>query len=334
MPGASNARRDICTAFSSGLTAKGRVGIFAKPSTAIDFVSLMPQCRRCSIRSILQLCLCLSLSCGFTGCAAKLKKAAASSFMNDVAAATAKQNDVSLVTQALPTYVLLTEGLLESNPDDTDLLTSATQLYLLYGSMVETQDVDRSRRLYARAKDCGLRAFSRNEEIERLITAPYSEFEQVTDHLKRRDLPVVFWAASAWGAWISLSAESMAALADLPKVIHLMEWVLAKDEAYFAGSPHLFLGMYHAALPPVLGGRPEKALEHFDRALEISGGRSLNIKVQKARFYARQIFDRELYESLLKQVLVQPLDASEFTLQNATAKIMAKKLLEEIDEVF
>ena len=272
--------------------------------------------------------------CAGIGCAARLKKAAAGSFIEDVAAATAKQEDILLVKQALPTYVLLTEGLLESNPKDTELLMSAAQLYVLYGSMVETEDLERGRRLYERAKGYGLRALAGNKHIQPLLAAPFSEFEQITNHLKARDLPTVFWAASAWGAWISVSTESMTALADLPKVIHLMEWVLAEDETYFAGSPHLFLGMYHAALPPMLGGRPEEALRHFDAALSISGGRSLTIKVQKARFYARQIFDRDLYESLLQQVLEAPVDESEFTLQNAAAKIMAKKLLEEVDEVF
>ena len=294
----------------------------------------MSQMQHRRIRATLQLCLFLTLLTAALGCAAKLKKAAAGSLMADVAAATARHDDVALIAQAMPTYLLLVEGLLESNPRDVELLTAAAQLYLTYGSMVEAEDGEPARRLYERAKGFGTRALARNEKLEPLLDAPYVEFEEIVTHLSPADLPTVFWAASAWGAWISLNTESMAAVAELPKVIHLMEWVLAEDETYFGGSPHLFLGMYHGARPPMLGGRPDKALEHFDAAQAISGGRSLMVNVQKARFYARQTFDRELYESLLNEVLEQPLDESEFTLQNATAKAIARKLLEEVDEIF
>ena len=272
---------------------------------------------------------------GLTGCAAHLRKAAIGSFIDDVATATAKHDDVTLVAQAAPTYLLLLEGLLEGNPDDQELLIEAAELYTSYGALVEIDDPDWARNLYHRAKTYGLKALARNKHIGPLLTAPYSDFIRIQDHLETRDVPLVFWAASSWGAWISASTDSMGALADLPKVIWLMEWVLQKDEKFYYGSPHIFLGVYHAALPRALGGNPEKALQHFDRALEISQHQSLMAYVNKARFYARQIFDRELYESLLKTVLQSPIDqVPELTLQNATARQIAQKLLEETDEFF
>ena len=50
--------------------------------------------------------------------------------------------------------------------------------------------------------------------------------------------------------------------------------------------------------------------------------------------YARQTFDRELYETLLHHTLEQPLGEGEFRLQNATAKIMARQLLKDVDAYF
>ena len=93
--------------------------------------------------------------------------------------------------------------------------------------------------------------------------------------------------------------------------------------------------MYHAALPQSLGGNPEKALNHFNTALEINRNQSLMVYVQMARFYARQTFDRALYESLLQKVIAQPIDEiPELTLQNATAQKIARKLLAEADAFF
>ena len=115
-----------------------------------------------------------------------------------------------------------------------------------------------------------------------------------------------------------------------------MEWVLERDEAYFNGNPHVFLGIYHAALPPTLGGKPDKALAHFKRAEELTGGSSLMVPVQMARFYARRVFDRDLYESLLRRVLEAPGDIgpAELTLQNEVARSMARNLLSKTDEFF
>jgi hypothetical protein len=269
------------------------------------------------------------------GCAGKLKMALAGSLIQDVALATAKQEDVDLAAQAAPTYLLLLEGLLESNPRDQRLLLALAEGYTSYGALVESNEPERARLLYRRARDWGQQALARRKKIAPLLKAPYPEFVRITDHLEAGDVPTVFWAASAWGAWISASTHSMAALAELPKVIHLMEWVLQQDETFQYGSPHLFLGVYHATLPKMLGGDPEKAAFHFDRALQISRGQALMVYVLKARFYARQVFDRKLYESLLHQALKQPVDSlPQLSLQNAAAQAQARKLLEEIDAFF
>ena len=41
------------------------------------------------------------------------------------------------------------------------------------------------------------------------------------------------------------------------------------------------------------------------RALEVSGDRDLSIKVDYARYYARTLYDRELHDRLLQEVLEQ-----------------------------
>ena len=57
--------------------------------------------------------------------------------------------------------------------------------------------------------------------------------------------------------------------------------------------------------------------------------------VLKAKFYARQTFDRALYESLLKQTLASPVDAvPELTLQNKVAQKQARILLSQVNDVF
>ena len=283
----------------------------------------------------MQLFLCAVLAYNFMGCAAILQSAILDSLMEDVATAAAEHDDPRLVAAGTPTLLLLLDGLLEANPQDQQLLMKATEAYASYAALVEVDEPVRARGLYLRAKKYGLRALSQRLHDAQRLSAPYAEFTAITEDLEIDDLPLVFWTATSWGAWINTNLESMAALAEMPKVITLMQWVLTQDETFNHGSPHVFLGVYHSALPQMLGGDPEKAAEHFDRAMSISRGQQLMAYVLKAKFYARQTFDRALYESLLKQTLASPVDAvPELTLQNKVAQKQARILLSQMNDIF
>ncbi len=56
----------------------------------------------------------------------------------------------------------------------------------------------------------------------------------------------------------------------------------------------------------------------------------------QARYYARQTFDRTLHDTLLQRVINHPMDVgpADLRLQNALAKEIAAKLLEDGDEFF
>jgi hypothetical protein len=86
--------------------------------------------------------------------------------------------------------------------------------------------------------------------------------------------------------------------------------------------------------PPALGGQPEIARQHFERAIELSEGRDLSIKVEYARRYARLVFDQELHDRLLNEVLNAPAEAPGFTLFNVLAKQEAQNLLATSKEYF
>ena len=279
---------------------------------------------------------CVILAVGLTSSCGYLRSAAIGNLREDVAAASARHDDVGLVAQAVPTFLILLEGLIESDPGDAELLLAAAEGYTAYAALIEVDDAPRARRLYRRARDYGWDGLvARRPVLEGQRAAPFAEYSLIGRHLKESDLPWVFWTASAWGAWIATHLESMEALAQLPRVIYLMEWVLERDEAFLGGGPHVFLGVYHAALPPMLGGDPERSRRHFDRAIELGGRKDLMVLVQMARYYARQVFDRELYQDLLQEVLDRPVDeVPELTLQNAAAQRQARLLLDEIDDRF
>jgi len=88
------------------------------------------------------------------------------------------------------------------------------------------------------------------------------------------------------------------------------------DETLQNGGPQLYLGILQLLRPPSLGGVPDQGRAHLERAIELSGGRNLTAKVELAKRYARTLYDRELHDKLLQEVLAADPEAEGLTLFN------------------
>jgi hypothetical protein len=106
------------------------------------------------------------------------------------------------------------------------------------------------------------------------------------------------------------------------------------DAGYEYGGPELYLGVFETLLPPAMGGRPEVGRDHFERAIALAEGKFLPAKVFFARQYARLVFDRELHDKLLTEVMGADARVEGLTLVNLIAKEQASELLESADEYF
>jgi hypothetical protein len=138
----------------------------------------------------------------------------------------------------------------------------------------------------------------------------------------------------SWLSYLDATSEDWTAVAELPWVEAVLERALALDETYDDGTLHAYLGILNALRPPALGGKPDVAHEHFERAIELSGGRDLSIKVEYARRYARLVFDQDLHDRLLTEVLNAPAESPGKTLFNVLAKREADTLLASSKEYF
>jgi hypothetical protein len=83
-----------------------------------------------------------------------------------------------------------------------------------------------------------------------------------------------------------------------------------------------------------LGGQPERGRQHFERAVALSEGRNLMIKVLYARSYARLVFDRPLHDRLLGEVLAADPEMAGLVLTNTLARQEASELLAGADDYF
>ena len=277
--------------------------------------------------AILSVCLLIS-GCGY------FIERAGQSFGNNLSSAVLNQSDPDIVRDGAPAYLLLLDSLLEGNPESPALLSAAATLYATYGT-VFADDPERAARLTDRALEysttaiCG--SYAPSCSWDGML---FEDYEATLPGLRSKHADVVFSHGLASLAYIRAHSSDYAAIALLPYSEALFERYLEINDGSDDGSVHTYLGILNTLIPPALGGKTEKGREHFERAIAISGGRDLSAKVEYANGYARLIYERELHDRLLREVLEADPEVPGSTLLNVLAQRQAQTLLETADDYF
>lgn len=268
-----------------------------------------------------------------TSCSA-LVSSAVSGMMDNLSTAILNNNDLAMVETGAPAYLLMIDSLVLDNPDNEEILITASFLYTAY---VDTfvNDKPRARKMSDKALNYASRALcSRKSEACSLKNIDYEQFKTVISTMGEDDLPALYAQGSSWASWIKANSNDFNAVADISRIEIIMERIVTLDETYKDGSALLYLGTLATLLPPALGGKPEKGRQYFERAIEISKGKNLMVKVMFAKLYARLLFDRDLHDKLLKQVLDEDPDVPGYTLVNTYAQKQATELLKSANDYF
>ena len=255
--------------------------------------------------------------------------------LEDIAKSANKQSDLKVIREGMPAYLMLIDGMVEAVPNNARLLITAAQAYASFASaFIVDADPDYALALYGKAKTYALRALELRG-VKNPASKPFNAFEAEVDLLGQDDVAYMFWTATCWGSWIRLKLGSVAALAELPRVLVLMERALLLDEQFYYGGPHLFMGIWFASRPKIAGGDLTRARHHFKKALEFSQGKFLMTRIYYADQYARKTLDKDLFVSTLEKVLNTPVDhIPELTLLNTVAHKKAKEMLENVNTFF
>lgn len=276
----------------------------------------------------------LLICLGASGCVNNMVDQVTSSLATDLSDAILDSADPAVVRDGAPAYLIMLDALLRRGSDNADLLRAAASLNGAYSTAFVT-DETRQRAFADKAFDLALRAACVDVGwMCDVRTLPFEELERRAAGMGVADVPPAYALATAWAGWIEARSDDWAAVADLGRVRPIMARVLELDETYDNGGPHLYMGVFETVLPPSVGGKPEVARRHFERTIEIAGGKHLLAKVFFADNYARLIFDRELHDRLLGEVLETDIRAPGLTLMNAIAQERARELLESADDYF
>ncbi len=246
------------------------------------------------------------------------------------------QDDPQVIRDGAPTFLIIMDALVEADSEDSDYLMLASQLYGTYASAFAGEDEVRSKKLAQRAFDYGRRSLCL--ELAQLCANIDGSFDDFNNALPRtsdeEELNQLFGFSRAWATWLQANSSDWSAIAQLPKIKALIQYILRIDEGHGQGAAHLYMGVLESQLPPALGGKPELARMHFERAIALSGQRNLFAKVLFAESYARLIYERELHDRLLNEVIVANPYTDKLTLINTLAQERAHKLLAESEAYF
>ncbi|HET7698846.1 MAG TPA: TRAP transporter TatT component family protein [Vicinamibacterales bacterium] len=245
-------------------------------------------------------------------------------------------NDPEFVRLAAPSTLKTVEMLLKDSPSNPQLLLTACRGFTQYAygflhieAEVRAPDAaaaselrTRAARMYQRARGYCLRGLALRHSGMTPATLGSDPAAALADTTVP-DVPWLYWTAASWGAELSLAPNQLARVTELASVRALLNRARALDDRWESGAIHEALIAFDG-LPPMLGGSPAAARADFDRAMELSGGKSIFAYVAFAATVADPAEKKKLLEAAVA------IDAAALTsrrLTNLIAQRYARALL-------
>ncbi len=291
----------------------------------------------------------LALLLVVSGCS--LRKLAVNTLADALAgssSAFATDEDPELIRDALPFALKTIEALLGEAPENTGLLVSACQGFVLYATGFVELEADRleatsyrqakhqherALKLYLRARGYCFQALDLTlpDAREALVRGT----EGALDNTRPEHVRLLYWTAASWGSTIAAGLDRPELVADLPAVRVLLERALELDDDYDRGALHDAMMVLEFAEIQSGAGSLERAREHFERALELSDGTRASTYVTWANSVSVREQNRQEFQRLLEQALaIDPDKDVDYRLVNLIQQDRARWLLDQADELF
>ena len=259
----------------------------------------------------------------------------------------AREDDPDLVRGAAPFPLKAMESLLAEQPENRDLLTALARGFTQYSVAFVRQDaeeeadptlrragMERASRLLLRAKGYGVRGLSvgRPGFPALLGSDPGAAASQAGEV----DVPLLFWTAASWSLAIASTPDDPALLADLPRCETLMRRALLLNERFDGGAIHEYFIAFEGGRSEAMGGSAERARRHFERAMEINGGKKVSPLVTYAETVSVRAQNRREFLDFLDRALAFDArgTAPEYRLANLVAQRRARWLKGRADDLF
>jgi predicted anti-sigma-YlaC factor YlaD len=258
-------------------------------------------------------------------------------------------NDPELVGDALPFAIKMYESLLASIPHHRGLQLRTGTLYVMYAyaflhSPAEMHKDDtkeeyekkeflmqRAKNLYLRGRDILLNALDKKYPGFS-IKIKGKQYEDAVKPISIDDIDFLFWAGTGWLGAFTIDPMDMDLAVTWPRAKALIDKTRELDENYMNGAIHEFYIAYYGSRPE---GNFKLAREHFQKALELSGGKSGSPYIALATTAAVRENNPEEFKKLLNKALeIEPEADSENRLMNTLNRRKALWLLSHLEDFF
>lgn len=239
-----------------------------------------------------------------------------------------QDDDVVMSRSAAFPLIRQMEVFLQSKPNDKVMLELLSQSYGQYAFGFLEEDVllnveDSKKRVsefYLRGRNYGLLAMGYKEPPKLSI------FEKKIKKMGNKDLSKMFWLATSWAGWINYNRDDPLAFAQVPYVQALLDRIIELNRNYENGAVLALNASLLSSKPKMLGGDPDKAKIIFEESINVEPKYLMN-KIIFAEHYCMVVGDKELYKTLLNEVIFSNEKFPEQALANALAKRRAKLLI-------
>ena len=275
--------------------------------------------------------------------------------LNKVADALSETGDVfgrddvpELVRDATPFGLKTYESILDGVPEHRGLLLATASGFAQYAyafvvleaDRIEAQALDqarelrrRAKRLFLRGRDYALRGLEADHPgfTAALRKDPAAALAETT----KDDAGFLYWAGACWAGALVATKDDLALVAELPLAGALVARVLELDETYGGGAAHEFMISFEGSRSEAMGGSPQRAREHYRRALEISKGKRASVPLALAESVVVRDQNAPEFLSLLDAALAVDPDADPpQRLANILAQRRAQWLKTRIPDLF
>lgn len=243
-------------------------------------------------------------------------------------------NDPEFVRLAAPSTLKTVEMLLQQSPRHPRLLLTACSGFTQYSygflhvesavraDAAGAQDLrTRAAKMYQRARGyclAGLQLRHPEVTVQALTRDPSSALRGTTTE----DVPWLYWIATSWGADLSLAQNPLPRLAELAAVRTVLRRAKDLNDAWDGGAIYEAMIPFDG-LPPLLGGSPAAARADFEKAVQLSNGKSVFAYVALALVTSDPVEKRKLLEQALA---IDPASITSHRLTNLIAQRYARAL--------
>lgn len=262
-----------------------------------------------------------------------------------------RESDLQFARESMPASLKTLEIFLLNSPRNEDMLLLLAKGFNSYafgflegdlekarleGTSAQVEELNRRTVLhYLRGRTYGFMLLDYVDLEQAALGGDLKAVGRHLNELQSGDAGALFWTAYGWLSAINLSQDDPDMVGSLPIVEAMMKRALELDADYMGGMPNVVMGVYYASRPPMFGGDPDKAREHFEAALRRHGKSNLLVPFMYGRFYAAQTQDRALFNKMMARVLeAEPAEHPDMRLNNEIARERARFWTRHVDEIF